>query len=129
ISGQGTPEIEVNWEAPTVFASILVQETNADGCVGDMVDLSIEVTTNINESTQQTLRLFPNPANELVSIDVPENGQAIVELYDMNGRLVLAKLLTQGLHRIEVAHLRAGNYTVVIHQNEESTTRQLTIQR
>ncbi|MGF1564626.1 MAG: PQQ-dependent sugar dehydrogenase, partial [Flavobacteriales bacterium] len=39
ISGQGTPEIEVNWEAPTVFASILVQETNADGCVGDMVDL------------------------------------------------------------------------------------------
>jgi hypothetical protein len=129
ISGQGTPEIEVNWEAPTVFASILVQETNADGCVGDMVDLSIEVTTNINESTQQTLRLFPNPANELVSMDVPENGQAIVELYDMNGRLVLAELLTPGLHRIEVAHLRAGNYTVVIHQNGESTTRQLTIQR
>jgi hypothetical protein len=94
-----------------------------------MVDLSIEVTTNINESTQQTLRLFPNPANELVSMDVPENGQAIVELYDMNGRLVLAKLLTPGLHRVEVAHLRAGNYTVVIHQNEESTTRQLTIQR
>lgn len=128
-SGQGSAEIDVNWETLTVFASVSVQETNADGCVSDMVDLGIEVTTGIDQSSLGVLRMFPNPANNVVSIDVPENGQAIVELYDMNGRLVLAKLFSPGRQSIEVAHLRVGNYTVVIHQNEESTTRQLTIQR
>lgn len=128
-SGQGTAEIEVNWQLPTVFASVLVQETNADDCVGELVELGIEVTTGINESPESTIHLFPNPANDAVAVEIPENGQAIVEFYDGTGRLVLAKLLAPGRHRLEVTHLRVGNYTVVIHQNEKSTTRQLTIQR
>ena len=128
-SGQGTATIEVNWEMPTVFASILVQETNSDGCVGDMVDLGIEITTGINEFSDVQFRMFPNPANETVTVEISENGQAIVEFYDATGRMVMAKLLTPGRHRLEIAHLRTGNYTVVIHQNGESTTRQLTIQR
>ena len=128
-SGQGTASIEVNWEMPTVFASVLVQETNADDCVGDMVDLGIEITTGINEFSDVQFRMFPNPANETVTVEISENGQAIVEFYDTTGRMVMAKLLTPGRHRLEIAHLRAGNYTVVIHQNEKSMTRQLTIQR
>ena len=128
-SGQGTASIEVNWEMPTVFASVLVQETNADDCVGDMVDLGIEITTGINEFSDVQFRMFPNPANETVTVEISENGQAIVEFYDATGRMVMAKLLTPGRHRLEIAHMRAGNYTVVIHQNEKSMSRQLTIQR
>ncbi len=129
VSGQGTAEIEVNWEAPTAAASVFVQETNADDCIGEMIDLSIEVTTNIAESAQNTVNVFPNPANEAVTVDIPENGQAIVEVYDAGGRLVIAKLFAPGRHVLDVAQLRVGNYTVLIHQNETSITRLLTIQR
>lgn len=130
ISGQGTNEIEVQWEEqPTVFASVLVQETNENDCSGPIAELQIEVVVSVDELAKHGIKVYPNPANAIITIDPGTSGLfELIELYDLTGRMVIASQLN-GVTQISVAELAAGTYVLRILSTERKLSTRVLITR
>lgn len=58
--------------------------------------------TDVNETSHETLTVFPNPANDFINV-----GKETVNVYDLCGKLV-----TKGSGRIDVSSLPEGMYFV-----------------
>jgi len=64
--------------------------------------------------------IFPNPAKEIIYLDLPErnlSGNTFVEIFDLNGRLVLKRELSGP--EINVSSLETGLYLIRLHQGTE----------
>lgn len=110
IAGQGTNFVTVNFGGTT--GNITVQETNAGGCVGSLVSLAVScLTTDINNlNSYKGLQIYPNPASDFFVIEVDRNGT--LELYDINGKLILNEKINQHKQSISVSNYSSGLYFV-----------------
>jgi len=82
------------------------------------------ITIAINESnlTLNTLQLYPNPAHHQIYIQQSGNKQLQLNLYDLNGRLILSQKI-RNQESMNIEHLPIGYYAYTI-QEETSTKRQ-----
>jgi PKD repeat protein len=106
---EGANEITLEITEDGTYA---VTATNAIGCQASSADYDA-VVVGINEANSSAWRLFPNPASDLLYIEVSEANIAQFEMYSSDGRLVLVQQLNnQSANRltIEVSHLASGNY-------------------
>lgn len=69
--------------------------------------------TGIEQAEESPLLLYPNPATDIVTIQLPANGEKLVQVtvYDLRGRNVY-----QGYSdsRLDVSQLNAGTYLLII---------------
>lgn len=73
-------------------------------------------TTNITDvGTNEKIKIYPNPANEHLTVEAPEH--YTVEIYSTVGEL----MLTTTQKQIDVSHLESGVYFIVI-KNEDGQT-------
>ncbi|MCF8302179.1 MAG: T9SS type A sorting domain-containing protein [Bacteroidales bacterium] len=80
------------------------------------------------EVANNTLRLYPNPANDYVSIDAEDWRQATVELYNIEGKLVLQQDI-QPHNKIPIHHLKRGVYLYKIIGNDTIGSGKMMIER
>jgi poly(3-hydroxybutyrate) depolymerase len=81
-----------------------------------------------NVNREMTLRLYPNPAKERVSISYTKPGRAQMLIYDMLGKCVIVGELNSGTNDINVSALSKGIYMIQIHGNNWTEQRKLTRQ-
>jgi hypothetical protein len=98
------------------------------------VDQAIGIDNGIANQTR--LNIYPNPATDLLNIDLTLSNESIVkmELYDLSGRLVYSNYsgrLRMGDHdlSLEVSGLRKGTYTLRVIVGEEAINRKVVITR
>lgn len=83
-------------------------------------------------SVRNTIRLYPDPANDLINVELPEGVSDVrVDVLDQAGRTVLRPALPSGhgLLRIGVGHLAEGHYILRAIWPEGSSTRRFSIVR
>lgn len=71
--------------------------------------------TSINETKPEQLVMYPNPANDFVSIQIPSEvgDNASVQLFDLAGNLVHRQSVSaSSLARVDVSSLASGTYMV-----------------
>ena len=71
--------------------------------------------------------LYPNPATDFLSL----KGilfTSRIEIYDMNGRRILEKEVEKDA-TIEISHLAAGKYQVILRSGDQFIIKQLQIAR
>lgn len=93
------------------------------------------VTSGMDELDDgASVSLFPNPASEIVNIEVNlnENSVVYVDVYDISGKLVHQGTPVQydtgsNIIHIDVDVWQAGTYTAEIHVNDTQTTQQLIV--
>jgi predicted alpha/beta superfamily hydrolase len=78
----------------------------------------ISCNTAITSPADNTMLLFPNPANDSVMIRLPAANILLVELCDSNGSK-LHTIKQNNLSGIDISHLPAGLYHLCIHYQEE----------
>ncbi|RFM27059.1 Ig-like domain-containing protein [Deminuibacter soli] len=106
-------------------------QTGQAARTGGTVQQSTEVAVTAAKAalTAHAIKVYPNPAaGNQFYIDVqgiPQNGQATVSVWDVNGRMVLLKKIS-GIARIE-HHLAAGMYVVKIQSASVQHTANLII--
>ena len=89
-----------------------------------------ELTINTNDIIAETnpLSVFPNPANEFINIKLDYATSAIVNIYAMDGKLVLAtnldtskplniSTLTKGMYFVKVFSSKSGNHVAKFIKN------------
>ena len=93
--------------------SVLV--TSSHGCQNsDTVEVTVSPCTGLAEQgTELVIQIFPNPARTQLTVAAPSS-EALdqIELLDALGRVVYQHTNPSSVHRISVAHLAPGLYTV-----------------
>ncbi len=94
---------------------------------GVILDIIPNTVTAAVSTGPAAFRLYPNPAAEMVRIDLMDGQDAIMQMFDASGRLVLTRQITQASANISLSGLEDGFYQVVVTGQEGSTSRKLCI--
>lgn len=88
----------------------------------------IELLTGIEEDALAGTRIYPNPANELLTIDLPLGGVRY-QLFDGVGRLATEGSITGLRKALDVSDLRNGMYTLVLTNGQARRSERFTVVR
>lgn len=75
-------------------------------------------TNGINENTVKTLKVYPNPARETLNVDL-ENGVSLIEIYDMNGRILYSTETSNDKFTMSVSGYIPGLYLIKVRNSNE----------
>lgn len=108
-SGFLNPSANQNGEAFGLFAALV------DGTVVPFSNTTSALTNN-----SKSLELFPNPANEIISLNnLPEGGN-IVQVIDLTGKVVISKEVNNKNENLSLESLSKGAYFVRIQSRVSS---------
>ena len=125
VDGQGTNNVSVLWLLQEGVIS--VQETNANGCEGDVISLVVTATASGIPELFVPFTAYPNPANDVLVIDAVISKAPILQLVDAAGREVIRERLVAGLNVIHIAHVANGTYALILTESNGRTVKQLVI--
>ena len=88
---------------------------------------------SVSEIPFEALTIYPNPASELLQINLGESYEDIVHvsLIDANGRNVLKKSVDingKDTFEMNVASFSRGNYTLVLQSADRYSSRKISLQ-
>ncbi len=69
----------------------------------------------LSEGQITSLKLYPNPASEKITIELSEEiaGEVFIELYDSSGKLLMKKSINGDTCLLDVSHLKPGLYQLM----------------
>ncbi len=97
---------------------------NNGGFCADTICSQINVSgpSNVNDiSSSSSLSLYPNPAEDKVTIDLPSPGVYSLKLYDVSGKLIEKSSVstTTSTHTFSVSQLSRGMYHIRLEQADK----------
>jgi ELWxxDGT repeat protein len=136
ISG-GTPPYSISWsngattediddlEAGIYTATI----SDASGCLSEITaEVTLESSTS-NILLEQLVSLFPNPNSGTFSLDTGTLKPTSVAVFDLSGKLLYQKMLTQNdsLFEINLRYAPAGMYLLKVYVTEGVVVKKLVV--
>jgi poly(3-hydroxybutyrate) depolymerase len=83
-----------------------------------------EVTLDVQEVENESVKVFPNPARDVLNIRKKGAAGTEVEVYDISGRIVLNARMVGDQHVLPIQHLPAGTYVLrLVSSLQVETTR------
>jgi hypothetical protein len=72
------------------------------------------ISNSIYLSSQQIVKLYPNPANEGFTIEINDRSVTSCQLYNANGQMITTLNLGGSINTYNISNLRAGFYFIKI---------------
>jgi len=96
----------------------------------EVLDLAnnIAIINSVDEKINNSTNIYPNPANNFLNIVSLKSGISSVEIYNLNGQLVLKKEINNNQQTINIRSLESGIYIVDILSENTSVKRKLIIE-
>jgi len=91
----------------------------------DFLNIEEMPATGISPLNEDNMYLFPNPAKE--SFTINNEGSATVDIYSMNGTLILSKTVS-GKENIQISQFTTGLYIVKIIKENAVSIRTLIVE-
>lgn len=126
----GTTNETINYTAAAgvYYARVYGANTstsNATSCYTLKVQLGTATRTDeILLSDNQTMEVYPNPVQNTLNVDLSKiNSATSIRIYDINGRLMTTKNITQAKTQIDVSKLTGGVYMIEVLNKDLIITR------
>ncbi|MBC7696577.1 MAG: T9SS type A sorting domain-containing protein [Burkholderiales bacterium] len=74
----------------------------------------LDISTGINEQTENMITLYPNPTNGTFTIETNTNEKQTIRVFDMTGNSVISQTMENGKTTVNAGHLAAGIYSINI---------------
>ena len=98
--------------------SLVLQAVNRTGEVTGEAVIYLPGYTDAGDiQKRSSFRIYPNPANDKVRVEMAEEG--ILRIFSLSGTKVLEGKLQEGRHELSVGHLPQGVYTVQVGAESE----------
>lgn len=82
-----------------------------------------QIIDNINKLAFSSLAFYPNPAQNLLTLKNAKG--ALVQLFDMNGKLVHSHTSLTNEDQFSIGNLKSGKYVMLLTRDSERTTQNL----
>ncbi|MBA2421839.1 MAG: T9SS type A sorting domain-containing protein [Chitinophagales bacterium] len=105
------------WNFSRIYTLAILQETSSKNLVqAEAVSPSADVAaTGINENIKQiTASIFPNPVDNLFTIQLGESSDAIITLTDIDGKLIMQQAVSQSQFQFDISSLPKATYLLNI---------------
>ena len=63
--------------------------------------------------------VYPNPAIDIVTVELEEKGSVKFQMIDVNGKLILEGQLNELVNKIDISKFKSGKYSLIIINEEE----------
>lgn len=87
----------------------------------------LDISTGINEQTENMITLYPNPTNGTFTIETNTNEKQTIRVFDMTGNSVISQTMENGKTTVDAGQLAAGIYTINIVVNGAVINKKLVI--
>lgn len=116
------------WNAKNEPTEMLYQDREANTWVNDFRTLFLYGTSTGSKAVEALrIRVFPNPTQDLINITTDDAlNAAEIQIIDTQGRVITTQRHKGASSTIDVAGLSAGNYFVVLRQNNKVTVTKFT---
>ncbi len=134
LTSTGPNNAAFNWAGPSGFSAgsptvTIINTTSAsagvytlsmapEGCAAIMITVNAAFGSCVGidnlEATQVEASIFPTPAQDFVTIALPNSGRASVSFYDMRGTLCEKQAIESAITRINLQQFESGLYTIVL---------------
>ena len=74
-------------------------------------------TSGLNEIQNNSIKIYPNPFNEFITIESIDTSDLFIQINDLSGRNCLNKRINSNLQRIDVSSLVKGVYIVSLNDS------------
>lgn len=128
VSNTASNAASILWNAGP-YGKLYVTETDANGCIGqDSLAVTI-IFLGVNEAHENTIQVFPNPSNGLLTINLPEAfNTAQLSVFTLGGQLVHQQRI-QGLNTlISLNGVAKGTYIMQFENDGEVLHHKVIIQ-
>lgn len=107
--------------------------TDINGCIASASDtIIVTVCGGLNSLDATSFNLYPNPANELITIDAISGFKqnAVIDIYSIEGKLIStnSNIFNSSRISLNIKDLEAGLYTIIIRQNDKTSSLRFTKQ-
>ena len=105
-------------------ASYEISVKDADG---EMITTTIDVVTGIDDpvSGEESLKIYPNPTNNLLTIETEYPDHYSIEITSLNGQQILIGEMEGTSHQIDLSSFQKGVYLITIRSEDFVTTRKI----
>ena len=106
---------------PTDYAAFTGRDLSPQGYLELNPDLNFcdNLTSTVDEISQYGLKIYPNPARDMLVIEWEKGGQNVgFKIYDLLGRKMTDMTATGGRKYLDVADWEKGMYIVIINDME-----------
>ncbi len=106
-------------DTPMITTTYTVTGEDTNGCIGtDIIQQSVSPCTGIELFNSEIIavRVYPNPGNGLVMIELPYD--ATVTVMNALGEIISNRKLSQGNHQLNIINHVSGIYFVKVHHDE-----------
>lgn len=93
----------------------------------DDVRVVADVLTEDSKTPELAFKLFPIPANNLLSVNSSESGE--LQIFNLQGNLIAKFGLLPGEQEFNIAHLAEGIYSTLMISDEYAVTNKLVVKR
>ena len=83
------------------------------------------LTDNLDISENQKVKLYPNPASEMVTLEISDRSVTHCELFNTNGQLLKTLPVEQGVNNYTIRDLKEGLYLVKIKSKEGTIVKKI----
>ena len=99
----------------------IINGTSVSEYVTEIYKFDLNSVLSTHELTNLSISIYPNPAIDIINIDVPENLKYDANLYDLNGRVIISttnksvieiQTLPLGIYFIEIKDLDSGQKVI-----------------
>ena len=112
---------------PTQDFTYVVEALDVNGCESrEEIQVFVDTcATNIDKEIFNRIKIYPNPAESQMFIQLPINEFFHVSLFDINGRLILEKQNQSLQTIISNEHVSKGVYTITIYNSKGLVNRKI----
>ena len=82
---------------------------------------SVTATEDIKNTSSTTIRIFPNPANNVIHVELSTAANGTLALYDMSGETVLYQSINGDNAVLNIGSLPSGNYILRLLHNGKAS--------
>lgn len=86
------------------------------------------ITVGISKVKTSEVNVFPNPAKDVLNINLPENAYNRLCVFDITGRKVAEKNISAQFFNLNIAGLKAGLYLIAFYGNNGTTVQKIDVQ-
>ncbi len=94
--------------------STIITVTSGDGKKTATCKVDINLTDIDDISPIQNIKIFPNPAQNILTISSLLEKEAVLIIFDLHGKTILTTSLFQNEQSIDISHIPSGIYVVKI---------------